>query len=71
LLLPLLTKLTAHGIGGGAQLTTQADPAVVAVDVDTLLAALSTAQSGSQANGEATAIAVCTAVLSSAIATVQ
>ncbi|MGI1679620.1 MAG: LamG domain-containing protein [Cellvibrionaceae bacterium] len=71
LLDPLLQKLAAHRIGGGAHLITQADPADVEADIDTLLTALSTAQTGNQANGEATAIAVCTAVFSSAIATIQ
>ena len=71
ILLPLLEKLTAHGINGGAHLTTQADPADVATDIDTLLAALSTAQPGGNQDTSAAAIAVCTGVLSSAIATVQ
>lgn len=71
LLQPLLQRITAHRIGGGSELTTQADPADIESAIDTLLATLSSAQNGSQANGEATAIAVCTAVLSSASANVQ
>lgn len=70
LMAPLMERMAAHSFGGSA-LSTQADPAAVDGAIATLLATLSSAQSGSAANGQATTIAVCTAMLASATATVQ
>jgi hypothetical protein len=70
ILQPLLRKLTAHQIGGST-LDTQPTLADVESAVDILLGSLQSAQSGTSANTQATAIAVCTAVLSSSVATVQ
>lgn len=73
LLQPLLQSIAAHDLEGspGGQLTTQPDPDDVATDIDILLETLGAAQNNNQADGRASAIAVCIAVLSSAIATVQ